>query len=94
MAKSAKDKYEEFHGRKLRRISKVTFRHPKKLIILGKAVAIEYECSKYNGGGDGKRAIYRHEFETPALVCMDEQGKTQLYVIGKDIRVTSAGVEN
>jgi hypothetical protein len=87
-------RYEEFHGRKLKKVRERAFHYPRNLIILGKAVAVEYECSKYNGGGDGKRATYRHEFETPAYVCMDERGKKQIYIIGRNIRVTEAGIEN
>lgn len=70
------------------------FRPPKELIILGKAMAVEYECSKYNGGGDGKKAVYRHEFETPCYVCMDRSGKRQLYIVGNRLKVTEAGIEN
>lgn len=89
-----RQRYEEFHGRRLKRIRRRTIHYPEKLIVLGKAVAIEYECSKYNGGGDGTKATYRHVFETPSLVCMDERGKKQLYIIGSKIRVTEAGIEN
>lgn len=88
------DKYVEFHGKQPKRSRRVNFHKPKTLIILGKAHAIEYVTDKLHGGGDGKEAIYRHTFETPALVCMDETGRKQLYVIGKDLVVTEAGIEN
>jgi hypothetical protein len=70
----------------------VDFHVPKKLLVLGRAVAVEYECDKLHGGGDGKRAVYRHKFETPAVVCMDERGKKQLYIIGSRIVVDDAGI--
>jgi hypothetical protein len=91
---SAADRYREFHGKNPRRQTGQRFHIPKQLVLLGKAVAIEYETDKLNGGGDGRRAVYRHEFETPAIVCMDETAHNQLYVIGSKIKVTDAGIEN
>ena len=92
--KSAEERYEDFHGHGIRYRKRYDFHTPKKLVILGKAIAIEYECDKQNGGGDGKKAIYRHEFETPCFVCMDETGRKQLYVIGSRLKTTEAGIEN
>jgi len=91
---SAVRKYEEFHGRSPKFSSGVEFHTPKRLVYLGEAVAIEYRCSKLNGGGDGKRAVYRHEFETPAKVCMDETGRKILYIIGNRIVVDDEGIKN
>ena len=88
----AKALYEKFHGKGSRRISGLNFHVPKRLVFLGRAVAIEYKCDKLNGGGDGKTAIYRHEFETPAIVCMDERAGKQLYVIGPRIVVDERGI--
>jgi hypothetical protein len=90
----AKTLYEQFHGHAVRWIERFQFHDPKKLVILGKAHAIEYVSDKFNGGGDGKKAIYRHTFETPALVCADERGKCQLYILGDELIVTSDGIEN
>jgi len=89
-----KKKYKSFHGHEPRSREKFRFDNPKGLVILGRAVAVEYACDKQHGGGDGKLAVYRHEFETPSLVCMDEKGKRQLYIIGDKIKVTEAGIEN
>jgi len=91
---SARDLYEMFHGHAVRWMKNFQFHTPRQLVVLGKANAIEYITDKYNGGGDGKMAIYRHEFETPALVCMDERAGKQLYIVGSRIKVTDAGVEN
>jgi len=91
---SAVNKYEEFHGKPSHHASKLHFHVPKQLVFLGEAVAIEYRCSKKNGGGDGKMYNYRHEFETPAIVCMDETGRKQLYITGTKLKVTEAGIEN
>jgi hypothetical protein len=91
---SALRKYEEFHGRVPKHEDGIDFHTPKKLVYLGEAVAIEYRCSKLNGGGDGTRAVYRHEFETPAKVCMDETGRKCLYIIGNRIAVTDEGIIN
>lgn len=84
--------FQMFHGRRPRRVSKVNFHVPRSLTFLGKAISIEYECDKLNGGGDGTKAIYRHEFETPVIVCMDERAMGQLYIIGPQIRVTDRGI--
>ena len=91
---SLANQYEMFHGKRPRKQRDVEFHVPKGLILIGKAVAIEYECDKLNGGGDGKRAVYRHEFETPSIVCMDERSRKQLYIIGARLKVTDAGIEN
>lgn len=90
---SAKRSYEEFHGKRPRRTSGLNFHVPRKLVFLGKAVAIEYRCSKWNGGGDGRSAVYRHEFETPAILCMDERSGKQLYIIGPRITVDDEGIK-
>lgn len=86
--------YREFHGKPPRKSSRVNFHNPKRLVRLGRAVAIEYECSKKNGGGDGRKAIYRHVFETPMALCMDEKKGKQLYILGDDLIVTDRGIEN
>lgn len=94
VSKKAVKKYREFHGRDVRYNEDFSFHIPENFIILGRAVAIEYRTDKLNGGGDGKSAVYRHKFETPAVVCQDETGKRQLYILGEKIKVTSAGIEN
>lgn len=88
----ARGKYREFHGHRERRVTGIEYHPPGTLILLGEAVAIEYRCNKFNGGGDGKRAVYRHEFERSAVLCMDERGKRQLYILGPAIRVDEAGI--
>lgn len=88
----AMDLYTVFHGRRPKRVSNVNFNVPRQLIYLGRAVAIEYECNKLNGGGDGKTAVYRHEFETPSILCMDERAKKQLYILGEKITVDDSGI--
>jgi hypothetical protein len=86
--------YRRFHGHGPRSRRLWDFHAPKGLVILGKAVAIEYETDKLNGGGDGKVAVYRHRFDTPCYVCMDETGRRQLYIVGKRLKVSEAGIEN
>lgn len=90
----ATKKYRDFHGRSPRYKTNQQFHVPQELVLLGEAVAIEYRCDKYNGGGDGTLAVYRHVFETPSIVAMDETAKKQLYIIGPEIIVTDAGIEN
>lgn len=86
--------YKTFHGHAVRWMKHFTFHKPELMIVLGQATAIEYECDKLNGGGDGTLAVYRHEFETPVFLCMDERSASQLYMIGKRITVTEAGIEH
>jgi len=94
MTVRARKAYRAFHGRKVRKVTRVNFVPPKQLIYLGEAVAIEYACDKNNGGGDGTMAVYRHEFETPVKLFMDTTKKRQLYIIGNKVRVTDAGIEH
>lgn len=86
--------YEEFHGREPTAKEIGGFYDPQSLVPLGQAIAIVYRSRKKNGGGDGKRANYIHEFETPAALFCDERGKRQLYIIGPQLLVTDAGIEN
>lgn len=94
MTTRARRAYRSFHGRRVRKVTKINFDVPKQLVYLGEAVAIEYACDKNNGGGDGTMAVYRHEFETPVKLFMDAKKKRQLYIIGKRLKVTNAGIEN
>ncbi len=90
----ARRKYKAFHGFNGRRVPDTFFHVPKTLVCLGQAHAIEYICEKYNGGGDGTIATYRHIFDTPCHLFMDERGKKQLYILGTKLKVTDAGIEN
>lgn len=87
-------KYRQFHGHAPRVRGSVWIDTPEGLVRLGRAVAIEYECDKLNGGGDGQKAVYRHEFKRGAYLYMDEKAARQLYIIGDRIKVTDAGIEN
>jgi hypothetical protein len=86
--------YKRFHGRKPRNVSTRKFHDPKTLIRLGRALKIEYVSNKFNGGGDGKNAIYVHTFKPGATLYMDEKNGGQLYILGSRIKVTDAGIEN
>jgi hypothetical protein len=86
--------YKNFHGKKPRKITNMLMHIPGQLIFLGKAHKIEYICDKKNGGGDGKKAIYVHKFGKTVNLYMDERNKKQLYLIGADLKVTDAGIEN
>lgn len=89
---AAIEKYRQFHGKEPRRVTAKRFHVPEELVYLGRAVAIEYECSKNNGGGDGTKAVYRHRFETHAILCMDSKAKGQLYILGSKLAVNSRGI--
>ena len=95
MTTRARNAYKSFHGKRVRKVTKINFDNPKPpLIFLGDAVAIEYACDKKNGGGDNTYAVYRHEFDTPVRLFMDATKKRQLYIIGERLKVTNAGIEN
>lgn len=87
-------RYKQFHGKRPRSFSRRRFHVPKHLVKLGQAHAIEYVSDKYNGGGDGKLAVYRHVFETNCTLYMDETGKKQLYILGNSLKVNRAGIIN
>ena len=91
---NAYDRYRQFHGKEPKSEKTLRVYPSKRLIVLGKAVAVEYRCSKRNGGGDGRSAVYRHEFETPVELCMDESGRRFLYLIGNDLVVDDEGIKN
>lgn len=89
---SAVRKYEQFHGHPVKFKKNHNLHVPTDLVILGRAVAIEYESDKLNGGGDGKKAIYRHKFSPNTLLCCDEKGKRQLYILGSKLYVNDRGI--
>jgi len=86
--------YRAFHGHDPRFATKYDLHVPKTLVILGRAVAVEYESDKINGGGDGRKNVFRHTFSRNTILAMDERNKNQLYILGKKLKVTSAGIEN
>ena len=91
----AEARYREFHGKAPKYSQNISIPTPsRRKVVLGRAVAIEYRCSKRNGGGDGRSSIYRHEFETPVELCMDESGRYVLYLIGRDLKVDDEGIKN
>jgi len=91
---TAAERYRQFHGKDPKYARQVRAYPSKRLVVLGRAVAIEYRCSKRNGGGDGRSATYRHEFETPVDLCMDESGRRFLYLIGDHVIVDDEGIKN
>jgi hypothetical protein len=90
----ASNPYNAFHGHGPRSVTRYDMHQPRQLIILGRATAIEYESDKVHGGGDGKKNVFRHKFAPGTILAMDERAKGQLYIIGKRLKVTSAGIEN
>ncbi len=86
--------YRAFHGRRKAPWTTRHFHIPKALIFLGQAISIVYLSNKKNGGGDGKLCEYVHDFETPVDLYMDERGKMQLYLLGRQLTVTQDGIQN
>lgn len=83
--------YHKFHGKPPRRVSRRRFAVPAALVCLGDAKEIVYKCSKRNGGGDGRTALYVHRFGKGDKLYTDPQGK-QLYILGGRMRVNSRGI--
>jgi hypothetical protein len=88
-----KNVYEEFHGHTPRKVTSINFHNPQKLVYLGKAVSIVYECDKENGGGDGQLWEYEHKFSKTTHLYTDETAK-QLFILGAKLKVTDRGIEN
>lgn len=86
--------YQNFHGRKPKYRGNLNFHNPKKLIRLGRALETTYISDKWNGGGDGTYAAYKHKHNPGVSLYMDERNRGQLYLIGKKLKVTDAGIEN
>ncbi len=86
--------YQKFHGKLPRKEIFFPWHPPKRMVMLGRCVAVIYESNKIHGGGDGKPAQYIHEFESPVILCMDERAKKQLYILGNRVKVTEHGIEN
>lgn len=86
--------YQAFHGHNPRNVTRVDLHVPKQLVRLGRAIAVEYECDKLHGGGDGRKNIFRHVFSRGTVLAMDERAKGQLYIIGDRLKVTAAGIEH
>lgn len=80
-----------FQGEPVDKAVRVKKPSPRALVSLGRAIAIEYESDKFNGGGDGEKAIYRHEFHKSDILATDQDAKT-LYIIGPKLRVNSRGI--
>jgi hypothetical protein len=89
--KKAIEIFEAFHGHLASMVKKISFNQPEGLVLLGEAIAVEYRCAKFNGGGDGKLATYRHECGRGNLLCTDEEGK-QLYILGSKQKITHRGI--
>lgn len=83
-----------FHGKPATKATRVSFVDPTEFVVLGRAVAIEYECDKVNGAPThvaGKKATYRHKLGKGALLVTDQTKRT-LYIIGPKTRVTARGI--
>lgn len=91
--KSAQVQYAEFHGRSPRGSTTVKLHRATHLVRLGRAVAIEYQTDKLHGGGDGKTAVYRHEFSAGDALYVDQTGK-QLHILGPRLAVREEGIVN
>jgi hypothetical protein len=86
--------YRRFHGHDPRTEMVYAFKAPRGMVILGVVGAVAFAPDKNHGGGDGTMAVYRHKFDKGSVLCADEKMKHQLYIIGKKIKVTSAGIEH
>lgn len=90
---SSERKYKQFHGFAPTELTSIPWHDPQELVYLGRALAIEYESDKVNGGGDGEPCAYRHEFHKDNILCTDSTGK-QLYILGPKLKVEAPGIIN
>lgn len=94
MARDGITMFEKFHGRDVDHVDEINMdTDPECLVLLGKAVAIEYECDKLNGGGDGQVATYRHKFGKGVKLMCSPDGKT-LYIKGGRMYTNERGIVN
>lgn len=92
----AKRTHKLFHGKPATVATPIAFEDPQELVILGRAVAIEYECDKINGAPKsvaGRKATYRHVLDKDDILATDQTRK-KLYIIGPKLRVTARGIVN
>lgn len=94
MSKKAQDKYFEFHGHEYEFVEERDIEISPTLVRLGRVHSIVYESDKFNGGGDGKKALYEHKFKRGAHLCTNEKGEKILIIVGDKIRVTDRGIVN
>lgn len=85
---AAVKKYKQFHGRLPTKVTKVNVPYPKKLVLLGEGVAIEYKSDKKFRNKPRRPRIYRHKFGRGVQVFTDPKGKA-LYLLGGRLRVTN-----
>lgn len=86
--------YRTFHGKNPTKAKTGNFYVPKQLIELGDAVEITYRSDKFNGGGDGKKALYVHKFSRGTKLYMDERRRTILYIKGTRLIIQARGIVN
>lgn len=89
----AKKKYEDFHGKPVKRIGTIKFHEPKALVHLGQAISIVYKCDKKNGGGTGRPEYFEHEFSRGVQLFTDETGN-RLFIMGGKLSVKKSGINN
>lgn len=88
--------YETFHGKTPAKTRTVNLPTPKALVELGRAVAIEYECTKRNGvkpSRAGKKNVFRHEMPKGNILSTDESG-TLLIIRGPKLKVKKSGINH
>lgn len=88
--------FKTFHGKNPSKTRKVEISTPKALVELGRAVAIEYECTKRNGvkpSRAGKKNVFRHEMPKGNILSSNENG-TLLIIRGPKLSVKKSGINH
>ena len=96
MNKKSEDLYETFHGKKAKTRKTVTIPDIKELVYLGRAVAVEYECTKKNGvksSRSGKRNVFRHEMPKGNILSTDSTGRI-LIIRGPKLSIKESGINH
>lgn len=64
-----------------------------KLYKVGRALRVVYESDKFNGGGDGRRALYEHDFAASDVMWTQrKKGPALIAVTGPRLTVTDRGI--
>lgn len=80
-------RFQGFHGRSAEKKSYVEIPHPKAVVFLGEALAIEYASDKALPRLGRRKRGYRHRFSKGVRIYCDSKGTT-LFVTGGRFKVT------
>ena len=88
----AVEAFETFHGYPAQYVSGIDI--PEHFGEPQKAVSVLYESDKLNGGGDGRKNLFRHRFRRGTVVEMGDSEYPCLRIYGPTLYVDDRGICN